>query len=79
MYRPAKGEDLDAGSEVKLTAFSEDLNMYLYPTEGILAGRNTPVWTAMSDPKSPEGVKYNKVPGVSLTQNKTRHKHATRI
>lgn len=58
-----KEEELNVVSEVKLTAFRKNLNVYLYPTEGILAGKNTPVWTVTSDPQSPEGVKYNKVPG----------------
>lgn len=76
-HRPAKEGDAERGPEVTLTAFREDLKMYLHPTEGILAGINTPVWTVMSDPQSPEGMRYNQIPGVSLIRDKTKYRHPT--
>ncbi|EFN75612.1 A disintegrin and metalloproteinase with thrombospondin motifs 16 [Harpegnathos saltator] len=71
LHRLTNEEDPNEGSEVKLSAFRENLELYLHPTEGILASRNTPVWTVKSDPRSPEGMKYNKVPGPHHTKNVT--------
>jgi len=53
-------------SEVKVKTFNEDIELYLNPTEGILAGKNTPVWTVKSNPQAPEGLQYEQVPWVRL-------------
>ncbi|XP_032668305.1 venom metalloproteinase 3-like isoform X2 [Odontomachus brunneus] len=64
-HRLAKNSDSEEGSEITLAAFRENLEMYLHPTEGMLASNNTPVWTVTSDPKSPEGMRYDQIRGAT--------------
>ncbi|XP_020285239.1 A disintegrin and metalloproteinase with thrombospondin motifs 1-like [Pseudomyrmex gracilis] len=62
-HRFTKQEDSDdEASELKLKAFNEDIKLYLNPTEGILATKNTPVWFAKSKPEAPEGLQYRQIP-----------------
>lgn len=42
-----------------------DIDLYLKPTEGYLAGEYLPIWEARGDPSSPLGIKYIKKPEVS--------------
>lgn len=72
LHRSKKQADSeDDISELKLNAFKEDVNLYLNPTEGILARKDLPVWTVSSDSESPEGLSYKQVPGVrSMCKNK---------
>ncbi|XP_067215400.1 A disintegrin and metalloproteinase with thrombospondin motifs like isoform X2 [Linepithema humile] len=64
LHRSKKQTDSeDDASEIKFKAFKEDINLYLNPTEGILASKETPVWTVSSDLESPEGLLYKQVPG----------------
>lgn len=66
-HRFTKQEDSDdEASELKLRAFNEDIKLYLNPTEGILASKNTPVWFAKSKPEAPEGLHYSQIPQVGL-------------
>ncbi|KAL6256855.1 hypothetical protein P5V15_011790 [Pogonomyrmex californicus] len=63
LHRTAKTDDSEeSGSEIKLNAFNKDVQMYLYPTEGILASKSTPVWTVSSDSEATEGLRYKQVP-----------------
>ncbi|XP_011164361.1 venom metalloproteinase 3 [Solenopsis invicta] len=48
--------------ELKMKVFNEDVRLYLTPTEGILANKDTPVWSATADSKEPEGLRYKEVP-----------------
>lgn len=75
LHRSKKQADSeDDISELKLNAFKEDVNLYLNPTEGILARKDLPVWTVSSDSESPEGLSYKQVPGVrSMCKNKKKH------
>lgn len=60
--------------ELKMKVFNEDVRLYLTPTEGILANKNTPVWTAWSDSKSPEGLEYKEVPHVRSIRDRAKSK-----
>lgn len=66
LHRMNKRQTNENGTEVKIKAFEHDLELYLRPTEGILASEKTPVWSVISDPSSPEGIRYKKVPHVRL-------------
>ena len=55
-------------NELKIKVFNDDVNLYLNPTEGILASKNTPVWTVSSNPEAPEGLQYKQVPKVCVFQ-----------
>ncbi|KAH0954743.1 hypothetical protein HN011_007969 [Eciton burchellii] len=62
LHRTKRQENSKAdASEVKVNTFNENIELYLNPTEGILAGKNTPVWTVKSNPKAPEGLQYEQV------------------
>lgn len=64
-HRVVKNDDSKEGkNELKMKVFNDDVKLYLYPTEGILASENTPVWTVFSEPEAPEGVEYKQVPKV---------------
>ncbi|XP_026831024.1 A disintegrin and metalloproteinase with thrombospondin motifs 1 [Ooceraea biroi] len=62
LHRTKKQEDSDV-SEVKVKAFNDEVKLYLNPTEGILASKNTPVWTVKSNPEASEGLQYEQVLG----------------
>ena len=55
-------------NELKIKVFNDDVNLYLNPTEGILASKNTPVWTVSSNPEALEGLQYKQVPKVCVFQ-----------
>lgn len=63
LHRRKKQENSEGDQEIKLKAFNEDVNLYLNPTEGILARKDMPVWTVSSDSNSPEGLLYKPIPG----------------
>ncbi|XP_057322555.1 A disintegrin and metalloproteinase with thrombospondin motifs like [Microplitis mediator] len=44
--------------EVFFHAFGDDISLYLWPAEGLLFGKHTPVYTVQSDKWSPQGVRY---------------------
>lgn len=54
--------------EVYLKAFNDNMSLYLWPAEGLLFGKHTPVYTVESDQSSPQGLRYTKYSeyGVSL-------------
>ncbi|KAG5323420.1 VMP03 metalloproteinase, partial [Pseudoatta argentina] len=63
MHRISKNEEMKENiNELKIKVFNDDVNLYLNPTEGILASKNTPVWTVSSNPEAPEGLQYKQVP-----------------
>jgi len=67
LHRTKRQENSKAdASEIKVNTFNENIELYLNPTEGILAGKNTPVWTVKSNPKAPEGLQYEQVSWVRL-------------
>lgn len=62
-HRVVKDDNSKEGkNELKLKVFNDDVKLYLYPTEGILASENTPVWTVSSEAEAPEGLEYKQVP-----------------
>ncbi|XP_035733464.1 venom metalloproteinase 3-like [Vespa mandarinia] len=65
--------NLDDDQEIQFKAFDKDIKLYLNPTEGILAGEKTPVWTVSSNPDYPEGLKYDLVPNAMKDIGKTFH------
>ncbi|KAK0178170.1 hypothetical protein PV328_002145 [Microctonus aethiopoides] len=46
--------------EVYLKAFNDNMSLYLWPAEGLLFGKHTPVYTVESDQSSPQGLRYTK-------------------
>ncbi|KYN38971.1 A disintegrin and metalloproteinase with thrombospondin motifs 1 [Trachymyrmex septentrionalis] len=63
LHRMSKDEEMKENiNELKIKVFNDDVNLYLNPTEGILASKNTPVWTVSSNPEAPEGLQYKQVP-----------------
>ncbi|OXU30304.1 hypothetical protein TSAR_016079 [Trichomalopsis sarcophagae] len=46
---------------VRLTSFERDMTLYLEPTDGFLAGVDTPVFKARSNASTPTGVEYERV------------------
>ncbi|KYN19029.1 A disintegrin and metalloproteinase with thrombospondin motifs 1 [Trachymyrmex cornetzi] len=63
LHRMSKNEEMKENiTELKIKVFNDDVNLYLNPTEGILANKNTPVWTVSSNPEAPEGLQYKQVP-----------------
>ncbi|KAG5346299.1 VMP03 metalloproteinase, partial [Acromyrmex charruanus] len=63
LHRISKNEEMKENiNELKIKVFNDDVNLYLNPTEGILASKNTPVWTVSSNPEAPEGLQYKQVP-----------------
>lgn len=58
--------------EVKLKVSNENIKLYLNPTEGTLASKNTPVWTVKSNPQASEGLQYEQVPWVRAICNRAR-------
>lgn len=64
LHRLTKRDASDDATEVKLKAFEKDLKLYLYPTEGMLATTDTPVWTVSADSSAPEGMRFKQIPGV---------------
>lgn len=46
---------------VRLTSFEREMTLYLEPTDGFLAGVNTPVFKARSNASAPSGVEYERV------------------
>lgn len=61
-HRITKKDIEESKKELKLKIFNDDVKLYLTPTEGILANKNTPVWIASSNPEAPEGLQYKRVP-----------------
>lgn len=51
---------------VQIKSFKRDMRLYLEPTEGILAARNLPMWTAQGDKNSPWGIKYTEIRKVMI-------------
>lgn len=49
---------------LQMRSFKRDIKLYLEPTEGLLAGRDTPIWKVKGDSASPLGVKYTRIPRV---------------
>lgn len=44
--------------EVYFHAFGNDISLYLWPAEGLLFGKHTPVYTVQSDKLSSTGLRY---------------------
>ncbi|XP_063990733.1 A disintegrin and metalloproteinase with thrombospondin motifs like isoform X2 [Diachasmimorpha longicaudata] len=51
----------DEEQVVKMKAFNRNIKLYLKPTEGILYGPHTPVFTVVPDKQQPRGLRYTKV------------------
>lgn len=69
LHRMSKDEEMKEDiNELKIKVFNDDVNLYLNPTEGILANKNTPVWTVSSNPEAPEGLQYKQIPKVCVSQ-----------
>lgn len=74
LHRAKKDDIKENLNELNLKVFNDDVKLYLYPTEGILASKETPVWTASSDSKAPEGIQYKQVSGVRSIRVRVENK-----
>lgn len=46
--------------KVIFKSFGDDVTLYLWPAEGMLSGKQTPVYTVESDKLSSKGLRYTK-------------------
>lgn len=56
--------DVSAGRHIHTKAFGEDINLWMHPTDSILAGRHTPIYYAKQSSSKPQGVEYRRQYGV---------------
>ena len=49
-------------------SFGQDIQLYLEPTDGVLAGNDTKVFTAKSDYSAPMGIKYTLITNVRYSE-----------
>ncbi|XP_014204940.2 venom metalloproteinase 3-like [Copidosoma floridanum] len=47
---------------LQITSLNRDIRLYLEPVNGVLAGKDTPVWAVQSHRDAPLGVKYTQIP-----------------